>query len=243
MKAWGYTDVGQVRKNNQDSFCIEMLDDGQAICVVCDGMGGAKAGNVASKLAANAFVEHAKSVLRSGVTCKDVEEIVLDSLAAANQSVNDMAVSDSFYNGMGTTLVGAITTQDGVVIINVGDSRAYLINKEGIEKITRDHSVVEDMVEMGKITAEEAKEHPGKNLITRAVGTDESVSGDVYTVAIEQGTYILMCTDGLTNLVSDQEILYEVLYGENVEESCKRLTEIANSRGGFDNITAVLLAI
>ncbi len=243
MKVWGYTDVGQVRKNNQDSFSIEILDDGQALCVVCDGMGGAKAGNVASKLAANAFIEHAKSVIRPGITSKDVEEIVLDSLAAANQSVNDMAVSDSFYNGMGTTLVGAISTEDGVVIINVGDSRAYLINKEGIERITRDHSVVEDMVEMGKLTAEEAKEHPGKNLITRAVGTDESVNGDVYNVKVESGTYILMCTDGLTNLVSDQEILYEVLYGEDTEECCKRLTEIANSRGGFDNITAVLLAI
>jgi len=243
MTVWGYTDVGQVRQNNQDSFYTEILEDGRAMCVVCDGMGGAKAGNVASRLAANAFVEHAKSLLRPGLKCKDVEEIVIDSLSAANQSVNDMAISDVFYNGMGTTLVSAITAEDGIVIINVGDSRAYLINKEGIYRITRDHSVVEDMVEMGKITEEEAKEHPGKNLITRAVGTDESVSGDVYTVEAEKNSYILMCSDGLTNLVSDQEILYEVLYGDDVSKCCKRLVDIANSRGGFDNITAVLLEI
>ncbi len=243
MTVWGYTDVGQVRQNNQDSFYTEILEDGQALCVVCDGMGGAKAGNVASKLASNSFVEHAKSILRPGIKSKDIEEIMVDSLSAANQSVNDMAVSDAFYKGMGTTLVAAITAQDGVVIINVGDSRAYLINKEDIVRITRDHSVVEDMVEMGKLTAEEAKEHPGKNLITRAVGTDETVSGDVYTVAAEPGEFVFMCTDGLTNLVSDQEILYEVLYGGELEECCQRLTEIANSRGGYDNITAVLLAI
>lgn len=244
MTVWGYTDVGQVRENNQDAFYTEILDDNRALCVVCDGMGGAKAGNIASKLASNAFVEHTVSLLRPGAKQKDIEEIMTDSLFAANQSVHDMALSDSFYDGMGTTLVGLIATESGVTIINVGDSRAYLINKDdGISRITRDHSLVEDMVEMGKITAEEAKGHPGKNLITRAVGTDATVSGDVYTVNPEKGSYILMCTDGLTNLVSDQELLYEVLYGEDVSACCKRLVEIANSRGGYDNITVVLLEI
>ena len=243
MQVWGCTDVGQVRENNQDSFYIEITDDGNALCVVCDGMGGAKAGNVASRLAADSFIEHSKSVMRPGIKCENIKEIMCDSLSAANQSVNDMAELDEFYNGMGTTLVAAISAQDDVVIINVGDSRAYLINKEGIERITRDHSVVEDMVEMGELTAEEAKEHPGKNLITRAVGTDENVVGDIYTISAEKGSYILLCTDGLTNLVSDQEILYEVLYGGEASVCCERLIAIANTRGGYDNITAVLLAI
>ena len=243
MNVWGYTDPGQVRQNNQDSFHIELLEDGNALCVVCDGMGGAKAGNVASRLAANAFVEHAKSLIRPDIKSKDIEEIVVDSLHAANESVNDMALSDEFYTGMGTTLVAAITAQDAITIINVGDSRAYLINKDGIKKITRDHSVVEDMVEMGKITEDEAKDHPGKHLITRAVGTDKKVMGDIFSVVPEEGSYLLLCSDGLTNLVSDQEILYEVVYGGEQEDCCKRLADIANSRGGHDNITAVLLAI
>jgi len=142
---------------------------------------------------------------------------------------------------MGTTLVAVVATQTKTAVINIGDSRAYRINSEGIEKITRDHSLVEDMVRMGELTEEQAQEHPGKNLITRAVGTDVSVTGDVFFPDMKRGEYILLCSDGLSNLVSEQEMLYEVMYGEN-SDCCRRLIDIANDRGGYDNITVVLLA-
>ena len=173
MKVWGYTDVGRVRQSNQDAYYMEIIGGKQAICVVCDGMGGAKAGNIASKLATDAFVRHVKSILKPGMHCESLKEMVSDSVFTANRSVHEMAASDASYDGMGTTLVSVLAAEDGLVVINIGDSRAYLLDKEGIRRITRDHSLVEDMVEMGEITVEEAKEHPGKNLITRAIGTDE----------------------------------------------------------------------
>lgn len=242
MFAWGQSDIGKARRDNQDSFAYSVSDTKKlAFAVVCDGMGGAAAGNIASRLALEKFTECIRNASYKNITNEQLCNLLEDSVNQANEAVHNRAEAAIELRGMGTTLVAAVAAQNKVAVINIGDSRAYKINGDGIVKITRDHSLVEDMVRMGELTEEQAQEHPGKNLITRAIGTDSSVVGDVFFPEIKTGEYILLCSDGLSNLVSDQEILYEVMYGDN-SDCCSRLINIANDRGGFDNITVVLLA-
>jgi protein phosphatase len=244
MKAWGKTDTGLVRPENQDAFYIDLLyEQGIALCVVCDGMGGAKAGGVASKLAAEMFVEGVKERLKLNMSPKYIASIAEEAVDKANAEIFEKSMTDSTCSGMGTTLVSVITDGSEAVILNVGDSRAYVIDENGIQRITRDHSVVEDLLIMGDLTREEARTHPRKNLITRALGTESTVKCDLYNRKVKKGESILLCSDGLTNMVEEQEILYEVLHGGEKEQACDRLIDIANSRGGRDNITVVLLEI
>lgn len=244
MNAWGYTDVGKHRKENQDAYFIEInQEQRQAVCVVCDGMGGAKAGNIASKVAIDSFVGRVQGLLRPKRSVEQLKEIMRDAINYANEQVHSLARSDAKYYGMGTTLVAILISGDCAVIGNIGDSRAYFVDHDGIRRITRDHSLVEDMVLLGELTEEQAKDHPNKNLITRAIGTDISVTVDLYELMITPDSQLLLCSDGLSNLVSDQEILYEIVHGGEYDSCCKRLTEIANSRGGFDNITSVLVTL
>ncbi len=243
MNAWANTDIGFSRTQNQDYYNLEINHDtGFALCVVCDGMGGAKAGNIASEIAANSFFEELHMLIKPGMTLKAKRTYIRQATTIANKKVYDKSLSSPDYYGMGTTLVGGIVTPSQAVIANVGDSRGYLIDRTGIQRITRDHSVVEDMLYRGDLSAEEAKNHPSKNLITRALGTDETVLCDIFSVEIRQGDYLVLCSDGLTNVIDDQEILYEVLHGGNPANCCQRLIRIANSRGGPDNITVILLS-
>ncbi len=243
MFAWGKSDIGMARKDNQDSYVYSVSDAKKlAFAVVCDGMGGAAAGNIASQLALERFTEHIRETNCKNYSHEQICKLLETALEDANTAVHDKAKSEPALSGMGTTLVAAVATQTKVAIINVGDSRAYKINADGITKITNDHSLVADMVRMGELTEEQAEAHPGKNLITRAVGTDVTVTGDVFFPDVKQGEFILLCSDGLSNLVSEQEMLYEVIYGGSQEDCCARLIDIANNRGGFDNITVVLLA-
>ena len=142
---------------------------------------------------------------------------------------------------MGTTMVAALVVGDRAYILNIGDSRCYLVRPEGITKVTRDHSVVEDLVARGQITPEQARQHPQKNLITRALGAESRLRADLFRQPMEHGDALLLCSDGLSNMVSDQELLYEVLHGGPAEDCCRRLLDIALSRGAPDNVTAVLL--
>ena len=243
MNAWGYTDVGRRRVENQDAYYIDVNEEiKQAVCVVCDGMGGANAGDIASRVAIEAFAGRAQGLLRPNRTTEQIRIVLKEAVSYANNQVHALSKTEEKYQGMGTTLVGALVSGDSVVVGNVGDSRAYLVDESGIHRVTRDHSLVEDMIQMGELTEQQAKEHPGKNLITRAVGTDEAVTVDLYELKAKPESYLLLCSDGLSNLVNAQEILYEVVHGGAPEECCKRLIEIANARGGYDNITAVLLA-
>lgn len=243
MNAWGYTDVGKQRTENQDAYYIDInKEHAQALCVVCDGMGGAKAGNIASKVAIEAFVGRVQGLMRPKRSVEQLKEVMKDAIRYANEQVHSLALADVKYRGMGTTLVAILVSGDSAVIGNIGDSRAYFVDHDGIRRITRDHSLVEDMVLLGELTEEEAKDHPNKNLITRAIGTDDNVTVDLYELVITPDSHLLLCSDGLSNLVSDQEILYEIVHGGEFDSCCKRLTEIANSRGGFDNITSVLIA-
>lgn len=243
MNVWGISDTGRVRAQNQDSFFIDaMHEDGHAVCVVCDGMGGARAGNVASELAVEAFVEEIKNALKPSMNPKYMRELLDRAAYKANRVVYDKSRSDDAFSGMGTTLVGALLSGSHAAIVNVGDSRAYYIDNGGIKRITQDHSLVEDLLHRGDLTYEEARNHPGRNLITRALGTEIEVDCDHFSCDLEEGGYLLLCTDGLTNTVEEQEILFEVLHGGDVSKCCMRLVNLANGRGGPDNITVVLVS-
>ena len=240
MNIWGITDVGAVRNQNQDSYHIELLAEDMALGIVCDGMGGAKAGNVASQLAVETFLETAKA--QPPEQWRNEPEALLHFAAEqANGAVHFRANVDADCRGMGTTMVAALVVGDRAYILNIGDSRCYLVQPEGISRITRDHSLVEDLVARGQITPEQARQHPQKNLITRALGAESRLRADLFRQPMEHGDALLLCSDGLSNMVSDQELLYEVLHGGPAEDCCRRLLDIALSRGAPDNVTAVLL--
>ena len=235
MEAWGLTHRGAVRQQNQDAFAIRNLPDRRVIALVCDGMGGARAGNIASAMAVKLFTEE---FLR---TSGREEERMRKAAALANREVFQRSLRDEDCAGMGTTLVAALAGEGGAVILNEGDSRAYHINQEGIVLVTRDHSLVADLVERGELTREEARRHPNKNLITRALGADPDLMADCFRQPMAPGDYLLLCSDGLSNVVEEQEMLYEVIHGEGDESCCQRLLDIALSRGAPDNVTAVLI--
>ena len=240
MKVWGITDTGTVRQQNQDAYRVEQLPGGGMLAVVCDGMGGARSGNIASQLAVRLFGD---AVLEGAQSSQAAPpgELLGTAAVAANEGIYDRAVNDPACLGMGTTLVAALV-QDGTAhIINVGDSRAYQVSQSGIWRVTRDHSVVEDLVARGEITPEEARLHPQKNLITRALGAEASVEPDLFKVPAVSDEFLLLCSDGLSNVVTDQELLYEVIHGGEPDQCCQRLLDVALSRGAPDNVTAVLL--
>lgn len=242
MNCWGLTDKGIIRHQNEDMY-LTMLnpETDTAVCIVCDGMGGARAGNIASTAAADVFMTEISSSLTSGMSFEELSRLIDKAVSAANTYIYGKALLNPEYDGMGTTMVSAIISDNTTAVVNIGDSRAYHITPEGIFRITRDHSVVEDMIDRGDLTREQARSHPNKNLITRALGTDITVRCDIYNINLNKGDFILLCTDGLTNVVSEQELLYEILHGGPLETCCSRMLEIVISRGAPDNITVVLL--
>ena len=243
MQSWGLTDKGCVRKMNQDAYEIRQLDRNTLLCVVCDGMGGAKSGNVASTLAVDVFAQEIQRTWTPNMEWDKADQILKSAVKLANFTVYDQANQFEEFSGMGTTLVAVLVRGRRVSIVNVGDSRAYVINQKGIRQITRDHSVVQMMVDRGELTPEMAKVYPGKNLITRAVGTEMTVLCDIFRQELSKGDFLLLCSDGLSNLLDDQEILFEVVHGVNKERCCKRLLDIAVSRGAPDNVTSVLVSL
>ena len=243
MQSWGLTDKGCVRKMNQDAYEIRQLYRNTLLCVVCDGMGGAKSGNIASSLAVDVFSQEIQRTWTPNMEWDKADQIMKSAVKLANFTVYDQARKFEEFDGMGTTLVAAFIRGRQVSFVNVGDSRAYIINQKGIIQVTRDHSVVQLMVDRGELTSEMAKNYPGKNLITRAVGTESMVSCDVFRRELSKGDYLLLCSDGLSNMMDDQEILFEVVHGVNKERCCKRLLDIAMSRGCPDNVTCVLVGL
>ena len=243
MQSWGLTDKGCVRKMNQDAYDIQQLDRNTLLCVVCDGMGGAKSGNIASSLAVDVFSQEIQRTWTPNMEWDKADQMMKSAVKLANFTVYDQARQFEEFDGMGTTLVAAFIRGRKVSVVNVGDSRAYRISQNGIRQITKDHSVVQMMVDRGELTPEAAKRYPGKNLITRAVGTESSVVCDVFRQELNRGDFLLLCSDGLSNLMDDQEILFEVVHGVNKEHCCKRLLDIAVSRGCPDNFTCVLVSL
>ena len=243
MQYWGLTDPGCVRPQNQDAYHMEQLDRNTLLCLVCDGMGGAKSGNIASTLALDVFVEEVRRTWIPGMNQEKVDQMLQAAVKLANFTVFDQAQQFEEFNGMGTTLVAVLIQDQTVTIINVGDSRAYRVGSHGIRCLTKDHSLVQMMVERGELTPERARTYPGKNYITRAIGTEPVVESDIFHLDVERGDCLLLCSDGLSNMLDDQEILFEVLHGVNKQYCCQRLLDVAKNRGAPDNVTSVLVLI
>lgn len=243
MQYWGLTDPGCVRKQNQDTYLIERLDRNTVLCVVCDGMGGAKSGNIASSLAADVFVQEVHRSWNSNMDSEKVDQVLRGAVKLANFTVFDQAQQFAEFDGMGTTLVAALVRGRKATVVNVGDSRCYGIDSDGIHQITVDHSLVQLMVERGEIPPELARNYPGKNLITRAIGTEPMVECDIFHQEVARGDFLLLCSDGLSNTMDEQEMLFEVIHGVKKEHCCQRLLNIAKNRGAPDNVTSVLVMI
>lgn len=245
MNIFGITDRGKVRKENQDSYIIERCDRrNSAVIAICDGMGGAKAGDLASQLACKAFVSGVyDAMLSTKYYTESPERILKSSCADANGVVFEYSGFDANYSGMGTTLVGGIVSKRKAQLINVGDSRAYHLTKEGITQITRDHSYVNELIALGAITPEEAATHPQKNVITRALGVERRVEADYFETELKRGDCILLCSDGLSNMVSDSEIFAVYNANSKPEEICKLLLKMTLERGAKDNVSVLAVTI
>ena len=243
MQYWGITDTGCVRKQNQDAYEIRELGKNALLAVVCDGMGGAKSGNIASLLAADVFTQEVERSWSPSMTQDRIDQMLTSAVKLANFTVYDQAQQFEEFDGMGTTLVAVLIHGRNVTTVNVGDSRAYIMDADGITQQTRDHSLVQLMVDRGELTPEVAKTYPGKNFITRAIGTEPVVLCDIYHMEVAKGDFLLLCSDGLSNMMDDQEILFEVVHGVNKQHCCRRLLDIAKNRGAPDNVTSVLVLI
>ncbi|MBE6806577.1 MAG: Stp1/IreP family PP2C-type Ser/Thr phosphatase [Ruminococcaceae bacterium] len=239
MNVIGQTHIGLVRENNQDALEYGTLDSATQYAVVCDGMGGANGGNIASKIA----VEVIGSRIRDGYQAEQgsVERLLESAMNTANIGVYDRAQQQPELIGMGTTVVAVVTSGHKAYVSHVGDSRLYLWRKRTLTAVTRDHSVVQELVERGQITEEEARSHPRKNYITRALGVRDSESGEFDELDLMPGDRLLLCTDGLTNEVSREDIgrLLEL----PAEAALEGLIRAALNGGGADNITVVLMDI
>lgn len=233
MHVSALSDVGMVRKNNEDSFSICLPH----LFVVADGMGGHEAGEVASQLAITAIKEHVLKYISE----QNGEILLRDAICAANRVVYEAAIATPDYSGMGTT-VSAVLLKDGLVHwAHVGDSRIYLMREGNHQMLTDDHSVVWQLLKQGGITPEEAKTHPQRNMLTRAIGTDRDVEIDVGKIPLMAGDRIILCTDGLTNLVSSEELAKINARLADTDETAKYLVKLAKERGGFDNITVIVI--
>ncbi|MBQ6819189.1 MAG: Stp1/IreP family PP2C-type Ser/Thr phosphatase [Clostridia bacterium] len=240
MKFACKTDIGKVRRSNQDSYAVGELPGGVGWGVVCDGMGGANGGNIASSTAVKTVSQKIASSWRPGMGANSIGNMLKSVVAAANVNVFDMAQSVEALAGMGTTIVLTLVTDNVAHIVHAGDSRAYHITKEGLIPITKDHSIVQSLVEQGRLTEEEAREHPRRNVITRALGVSEILEVDHNEVELAKGEGLLLCTDGLSGFVEKKDI-ERILQTAPFVEWPELLTELANENGGGDNITVVAI--
>ncbi len=239
MKIYSKTDIGLTRHSNQDAVFTSVLEDGGVLAIVCDGMGGANAGNIASEIAVKTISEYITQSYRIAMDFFGIERILKNAIASANMEIYDMSLKDEALKGMGTTTVVAVVRDGVAVIAHVGDSRAYIAG-DGLNLITRDHSVVQSLVESGKISPEDAKVHPRKNVITRALGIEENVVVDSCQIEIKADDILLLCTDGLSGY-ADEDGIYNALK-KNTKQVAENLIELAKSGGGRDNITVAVIA-
>lgn len=255
----GKTDIGKRRKNNQDSFVIRLWEDIDcALGVVCDGMGGANGGNIASALACEHFVAAVEAFMtseqvRGGLATEgDYSSMLAHAVTDANQCVYSSTERDKSLKGMGTTLVAALVVGNVLYAVNVGDSRLYLYNRGRLTQITRDHSLVQYLLDTGKLTKEEARDYPNRNVITRAVGIERSIESDIFSVDLSRlhdDACAMLCSDGLSGYVEADEIRSMLSDGiaEDVpydgDAIASSLVDAANAAGGVDNITVVLMRL
>jgi serine/threonine protein phosphatase PrpC len=244
MRSAGRTDIGLVRKVNEDRFLCEKLEniDGTYLYIVADGMGGHNAGEVASSMA----VQEVASYIRNSIETlmrgdEEIKELVRNAIIYANEMVYKTSILNSNCLGMGTTLSMVLAKDSSIYIGHVGDSRIYRIRGKDISRLTEDHSLVAELVKRGTIKPEDAFNHPQKNVITRALGTEYSIEPDVYQYDMKYGDLILICTDGLTNAVCEEDITRVMDDASDLNGACELLIEKAKEKGGYDNITAVVI--
>lgn len=241
MKIVAKTDRGHVRETNQDAYAVGEFSDEVVWAVVCDGMGGAAGGNIASALAVKVISDKINASYREKMRDMSIKNMLDSALTAANIEVYDMADAKPELHGMGTTVVCAIVRDNQAFIAHAGDSRAYVLSDGNINQITTDHSMVQDLLSRGKITDEQAAKHPNKNIITRAVGVDKSIEIDFDQIDLDDNSTLLLCTDGLSNYVTNEEIVDSMSDGKHYAFA-DRLVQKANENGGGDNITVVVIS-
>jgi PPM family protein phosphatase len=240
LKAVFKTDVGRIRKNNEDSVGIFLNRNGQRLAIVADGMGGHRAGDVASNMTISSLKEMWEGT--KGIqTADQAEEWLKSRIFQVNRVLFDHANNHEECDGMGTTIEAVITTHLFATIAHVGDSRCYILNESGFQQLTEDHTLVNELVRTGQISKEDAEHHPRKNVIMRALGTEQNVSIDIKTIIFEEGDNLLLCSDGLSNKVREEEMA-EILKNDlDLEEKATMLISIANERGGEDNISVAIV--
>ncbi len=239
MKTTGDTHIGLVRSSNQDALRFGDLPNGDMFAVVCDGMGGANGGNIASHIAVDTIAERIRGGYADGQTPHSPAHLLASAMAAANIEIFDRAQAEPLLEGMGTTVVAAIVCGKTAYISHVGDSRLYLYREGALQQITRDHSVVQEMIESGQLTEELARSHPRKHFITRALGVSAMEEGEYDELELRDADKLLLCTDGLTNMVENSAIA--AILGCAEESIIETLITAALNGGGTDNITAVLV--
>ena len=240
MTYFGITDKGSVRAVNQDAFRAEDVPErGAAALVLCDGMGGERAGEVASETAAGAFAEYALERFSDDVPPL-ADDTAREAAAWANLRVYDRAMRDDACRGMGTTLVAAVITAEDCVIVNEGDSRCYWMAEGQLQQVTKDHSLVQEMVDAGLIDREQARTHPRRNVITRAVGMERRVPCDIFRIDLRPGDTLLLCSDGLSNMVTDRELAGVLSHETELKDAGEKLLSMALERGAPDNVTVLL---
>lgn len=240
MQIIGNTDVGKTRKANEDAFKHGVFDDGTSWAIVCDGMGGVHGGKIASSTAIEMVSQKIHKCYNPSMNIASVENLLLSSITTANCIVFDRGTADSELEGMGTTIVTAIIKNGEACIAHVGDSRAYHISGDSIRLITKDHSLVQEMLDMGEITQVEFENHPIKNIITRAIGVDEKIEIDFDTIEFAEGDALILCSDGLSGLLN-KETLLKTYKETDFNKLADKYIQLANNNGGVDNITVVIM--
>ena len=240
MEIYSRTDKGMVRHSNQDAERHGFFEDGSAWAVVCDGMGGANGGNVASSTAVEEISTRLTSNYRSDMSASQIRDMIARAVNAANIKVYIEAQEDISLRGMGTTVAVVIVRGDTAYIAHAGDSRVYLYARGDLRQMTVDHSVVQVMVDRGELTEKEARCHPRRNLITRALGVKPRLDIDHCECPVKKGDILLLCSDGLSNYVEDLE-MFKILYKFSASDAADRMIDTANAHGGGDNVTAVTI--
>lgn len=241
IDAAGKSDIGRVRTTNQDAYHIGKISTDMAWSVVCDGMGGANGGNVASLVAVGAISANMDRNYSPQKPDSSIHSLITTAVINANALVYQKSKQSPELSGMGTTVVLTVIKNDMAYIAHAGDSRAYHITDTNIRQITKDHTMVQYLIETGELTPEKAKDHPKRHLITRAVGVEENISVDYNETELKKGDRVLICSDGLSNLVNETEIQNIVNKNSSPADAIDQLIELANERGGNDNITVVIM--
>ena len=240
MKIYSKTDIGKTRSSNQDAVKTGKISDSLAWSVVCDGMGGVAGGDVASDIAVLTISSYLNEKLSGENEPEEIKKIICEAVNSANDAIYLKSQEDTSLKNMGTTVILCVLNGDDLYVAHVGDSRAYLVGENNINQITTDHSMVQEMLSSGEITVDEAKNHPQKNVITRALGVSDEVQVDYKQLKIKPGNLVILCTDGLTNHVEENKI-YEICKETELSQLPQRLIDEGNENGGTDNITVSVI--